>query len=323
MAQQADIEKDPFLVLLTDALRAGPGSPEWRDAVSRIKAGEGVDEYRLLIDAREALESGKDYRSVRAGAGFTKKLLTTIEQEQPAAKRSIPLAAIIAVLAGIVILSVIGVVAYQLYPRGTVAAGNSKAIDELASTYLPTQVLSTTFDKEIPVEWRTIGLLPIQVRDGLRAGSATVPPNGYSGGGIVTLVPIPPDQTVSLQVTLNIKSPGEDLIPQVFVSNSPEFSPDRAISAQELVWELKGKEQHVVVNGQVKAPTPLPAHTQTMTVRIVLNHDLGVVESDGHRLWAGPNALGDQPRYLGIRFIRTDGKEVGDVSVQSARVQKS
>jgi hypothetical protein len=126
-----------------------------------------------------------------------------------------------------------------------------------------------------------------------------------------------------MQVAFNLKAPGENIIPQVFVSNSPDFSQDRAISAQELVWELKGKEQNVVVSGRVKTPTPLPAHTQTLTVRIVLNRDLGIVESDGHRLWAGPNALGDQPRYLGVRFIRTDGKEVGDVSVQSVRVQKN
>ena len=61
---------DPFLTLLTDALRAGPGSPEWHQAVSQLKvSGENVDEYKLLIEAREALESGRDYRSVRAGAG--------------------------------------------------------------------------------------------------------------------------------------------------------------------------------------------------------------------------------------------------------------
>ena len=53
MPQPTEIEKDPFLVLLTDALRAGPGSPEWRDAVATLKTSdERVDEYRLLIEAR-------------------------------------------------------------------------------------------------------------------------------------------------------------------------------------------------------------------------------------------------------------------------------
>src|SRR5260370_130598 len=118
MAQQADIEKDPFLILLTDALRAGPGSPEWREAVSKLKtAGENGDEYRLLVEARESLESGKDYRSVRAGPGFTKKLLTNIDREQPPAKRTVPVAGLIAILAGAVILAVLSVVVYELYPR--------------------------------------------------------------------------------------------------------------------------------------------------------------------------------------------------------------
>ena len=30
-----DAPTDPFFELLTDALRAGPGSPQWRDAVDR------------------------------------------------------------------------------------------------------------------------------------------------------------------------------------------------------------------------------------------------------------------------------------------------
>lgn len=324
MAQQVDIEKDPFLILLTDALRAGPGSPEWRDAVSRLKtAGENVDEYSLLIEARESLESGKDYRSVRAGAGFTRKLMTNIQQEQPLAHSAFPLAAVIATLAGLVILGVLALGVYELYPRGQSTGASSKAIEELASTYLPTQFLSTSFDGSIPSVWRTIGSLPIDASDGLRARTSTATENRYVGGGIVIAEPIGADQPVSIQVTLNLKSTGEDLIPQVFVSNSPDFSPDRAISAQELVWELKGKEQHVVVGGRVESQTPLPDHTPSLTVRIVLNKDLAIVESDGHRLWAGPNGIGDQPRYLGIRFIHTIGKDAGDISIRSAHIQKS
>jgi len=324
MAQQMDIEKDPFLVLLTDALRAGPGSPEWRDAVSHLKtAGESVDEYRLLIEARESLESGKDYRSVRAGDGFTRKLMTNIEQEHPVVRRAFPLTALIGTLAGLVIVAVISLVIYELYPRNQAAPANDKAIEELASTYLPTQFLFSSFDNGIPSTWRTIGSLPVDTSDGLHAGVTTVPGDKYVGGGIVIAEPMSADQPFSIQVALNIKSTGEDLIPQVFISNSPDFSPDRAISAQELVWELKGKEQQVVVGGRVEPQTPLPAHSPSLTVRIILNKDLAIVESDGHRLWAGPNGLGDQPRYLGVRFIRTAGKSAGDIRIQSARVQKS
>jgi len=98
MAQEVDTS-DPFFTLLTDALRAGPGSPEWRDAVAQLKVnGEPVDEHRLLIEAREALESGRDYRSIRAGAGFTRKLLTNLDKESPreGQKTRFPTATIVA-----------------------------------------------------------------------------------------------------------------------------------------------------------------------------------------------------------------------------------
>ena len=81
MAEQAiDTEPDAFLNLLTDALRAGPASRAWAEALEQLRSrGDGIgkaqtDEYKLLLDAREALASGKDYREVRAGTGFTRRL---------------------------------------------------------------------------------------------------------------------------------------------------------------------------------------------------------------------------------------------------------
>src|SRR5437773_747365 len=63
------LESDPLFTLLTDALRAGPGSPEWHQAVARLRedGANGSDEYKLLQTAREHLESGRDFRAVRAG----------------------------------------------------------------------------------------------------------------------------------------------------------------------------------------------------------------------------------------------------------------
>src|SRR2546423_9357159 len=102
----APAETDPFFNLLTDALRAGPASPQWRDAVAHLReqgAGES-DEFRLLIDARESLESGKEYRSVRAGAGFTNKLMGQLgEQEQP--RKALPWGTIIGVVCTIAVLA--------------------------------------------------------------------------------------------------------------------------------------------------------------------------------------------------------------------------
>lgn len=327
MPQSTDVEKDPFLVLLTDALRAGPGSPEWREAVATLKAsGENVDEYRLLIEAREALESGKDYRSVRAGAGFTRKLMTNIEQEPGPAgdrQRPFPLAGFIACVAGLVLVGVIALVVWKLTARNPVTPGTRSSLDDLQSTYFPTPVLAANFDAGIPEGWRTIGSLPVSADKGLRAGDAPMPDGSYLGGGVVISEPLPADQAFSAQVTVDVKATGDAVIPQVFVSNSSDFSPDRAIGPQELVWQLQGNEEKVVVAGRVERQSPLPGHTKTLTIRFILNKDLAVVESDGKRLWAGPNALGDKPRYLGLRFVRTSGKSTGDVSFQKVQVQKS
>ena len=78
-----DFESDQFLQLLSDALRAGPGSPEWHEAVESLRSNgtTSADEYRLLINARENLEKGKDYRSVRAGPGFSHKLNTALDEQ--------------------------------------------------------------------------------------------------------------------------------------------------------------------------------------------------------------------------------------------------
>lgn len=299
---------DPFLVLLTDALRAGPGSPQWHQAVAQLKlAGENVDEYKLLIDAREALESGKDYRSVRAGAGFTRKLLEGIDRQDPAAARKrFGLVGIIGATAGLVLVAVVAIAIYEFYPRAPID-NSAKAIAELASTYFPNEIDAASFENGIPATWRTIGNLPLETSGGLHVPGATAPAGDYAGGGIVLTEPLPAARAVALQATVHVLKPGPDLIPQVFVANDPAFSPDRAISAQELVWQLQAGSQKVFVGGRMTRQARVSAKSPTHTVRILLKGDLAVVECDGQRLWAGPTELGDKPRYLGVRFIRTGG----------------
>lgn len=326
MPQQTDVEKDPFLVLLTDALRAGPGSPEWREAVAKLKAGGSeAEEYRQLIEAREALESGREYRSVRAGPGFTRKLLSNLESDdQQTPRRAFPLTGFIAGMAVLAIAVIAGVAIHELYRSGNVnPAPTHGNIDELAGTYLPNTILSTDFETAVPPVWRRIGSLPLEAGKGLApAQSADIPESGYSGGGLVVSDPIASNQAFSVSVTLQIRKAGDGLIPQVFVANSPDFSSDRATAAQELVWELEGNEQKVVVGGRVERQATLPGHQQTLTVRLIVNKDMAIVDSEGgHRLWAGPNALGDIPRYVGVRFIRTAAKSDADVAFQSVRIQ--
>src|SRR5689334_2344561 len=97
---EQNVESDPLFQLVTDALRAGPDSSEWREAVTAVRGAEGrpeADEYKLLIEAREHLESGKDYRSIRAGPAFTHRLLEKIDHEgKPDKRDGLPIATILA-----------------------------------------------------------------------------------------------------------------------------------------------------------------------------------------------------------------------------------
>src|SRR4051794_25102075 len=103
-----EVEQDPMFQLLTDALRAGPGSPAWRDAVSKLKDSAGAtDEYSLILQARERLESGKEWRSIRAGAGFTRKVMDAIDREDATGGKGIPTAKIVGIIAVAVLITLI------------------------------------------------------------------------------------------------------------------------------------------------------------------------------------------------------------------------
>ena len=67
------------------SVTAGPASPQWHQAVQKLRAEgavmPGADEYRLLCDARENLESGREYlggqiKRVQVGEGKNAALYT-------------------------------------------------------------------------------------------------------------------------------------------------------------------------------------------------------------------------------------------------------
>jgi len=161
-----NVQADPMFQLLTDALRAGPGSPEWHQAVSKLRQGgvEHADEYKLLVAVREHLESGRDYRSIRAGPGFTRKLLEGLDKAEPVRRRDgPPVATMIAAVSGLVLLAVVAFVIVQLVKRGQVAPQPGETTD-LQHAYFPTVVAQATFDAPggaVPPGWKSIGELSI------------------------------------------------------------------------------------------------------------------------------------------------------------------
>lgn len=331
MSRAANIESDPFFELLTDALRAGPGSPQWHQAVQKLRqngpAIPGGDEYRLLCDAREHLESGREYRSVRPGAGFTRRLFTELESKGISA--GVPTANIIATVSALAILAVIGVVTVLLI-RGSGAKVEPPQTD-LATLYFPNDVAAAAFADDVPPGWRTIGKLALLTDEGLRPAVMPMEVGDYVGGGVVTESPLAAATPFAVEAVVTIPAMAGDYIAEVFVSDSPEFDERRATSPREVVWLLDGASQKVMVGGRNEGRVePVKASAQPMTVRIVVDAGRALVEtrpgeagSSGPAtpLWSGAHGLApDKPRYAGVRFIRGAGGSTDVASVKSVRV---
>jgi hypothetical protein len=342
----ADVESDPIFPLLTDALRAGPGSPQWHQAVAKLRAEglAGGDEYRLLVSVREHLASGRDYRSIRAGPGFTRKVMAAVEQErqQPAGRRpgGPSLVSVIAALSVVVVVGVLAVLAYQFVFKGPATQASA---DDLAEVYFPRADVSATFDGgTLPKDWRVVGALALDagkggLRPAARSGDGASRPSGAPpltlpatpgtaaaaaetvGGAVVAPVTIHPDEPFAVEVKLKLGRPADDLIVQVFVSSEGDFSPDKSTSSKEVAWLIQGGRQKVVLGGEADSrvlfdgqrpdgggPAAGGPKAEPVTVRVNVNREFAVAFAGGQRVWAGPNGLSAKPRYVGVRFLRVD-----------------
>lgn len=332
-----EIDADPFLLLLTDALRAGPGSPSWVDALARLREGgvEGADEYKLILRAREDIESGRDFRAVRPGPGFTRKVLHGIEQEG-GRRPGIPTATLIAIVSASVIVAVL-VTGIVLMSGGDSRTPEQAALERLEATSFSTAAASADFAGGAPAAlrppgWHTIGRLSLDGARGLRAGPppTTAPATGseaeFTGGGLVTADPLPAGRagSVEAEVVLPPAATGTGSA-QVFVSDSPDFSADRATSPREIVWIYRDGRVTVDANGRSQGEgVNLGADGQSVKVRITFDRDVAMVESGSRRLYAGPHGLApDKPRYVGVRFIRAAGEAGESAAVRSVNVSQS
>src|SRR5690349_10188394 len=150
MAETA-IESDPLFTLLTDALRAGPGSPQWSQAVAKLRErGTTGDDMATLIEARKNLEAGREYRTVRAGAGFTRKVMAEVDRTSQDSGGGVPTANLVAIVSAVVIVAVLGMVAYLLIPTEKKLDG----VAELTATYFPHAIQTLKFDGPTPADWK-------------------------------------------------------------------------------------------------------------------------------------------------------------------------
>ncbi len=317
-----ELEQDPLFQLLTDALRAGPGSPEWRDAVSKLKdSSSAPDEYSLILQARERLESGKEWRSIRAGAGFTRKIMDALDREDATGGRGIPTAKIVAIIAVGVLVTL---VAAGIYYASSAPSLEQSAVSDLNNVFFAQTISTATFDTETPTGWRAIGALPLTASSALTP--TTIPAGvGYIGGGLVCETPAPAHQPFCVEAQLRLEKLSDDVIPQVFVTDDPTFSPDRGTSPHELVWLAGAEGMRVVLpDGRVAQAESLRASRDPQIVRIEVGKSGAIVEFSSKKIWSGPHQLRpDQPWYVGVRFLAKTGSPIPQESFTSVKLLRA
>ena len=332
-----DINSDQFMNLLTDALRGGPGTPEWNQAVKALRASDqNVDELNLLCSARERLESGKEYRSVKPGVGFTKKVLEGLEE--PGKGRRIPTANLIAILAAGAILAVVIGIGVML-SRGS--GRQNPQIEELTSKIFGQKILSTTFvknsDKKNPFStpegWTTFGTLPLAVVNGSlnpapTTRESTDTSSKYQVGGLVTTAELSADVPleVDMLIRMNPKSPADDFF-ELFITDEPIS--ENTNGGHVIAWSITGKESRVFLDGKPALKSDRQLTKNEIPIKFLINRDFAVIEIEGQRLYAGANMLSTtNPRYMGIRFRHHQDdknkgqKPVDHVGIVSVTLQK-
>ena len=331
MADATNFETDQFLTLLTDALRTGPGSPEWHEAVTRLRAagaGAEMDEYRLLVRAREDLESGKEFRSVRAGAGFTRKLMGAIAAEGNKTTSGVSSATIIAVAAGTVIVAVVIVVAALLMRQDPPAPGKPAELEQLANSTFPTAVVSSDFRTGIGADWQPIGTLPVVADNGLRPRPADGQPGKDLRGGVVTVNAIAATEQRAVNAEIRLDRPGDNVSLQLFVTSDRTFDPASLTTPNEFVCWLKGSQVSVLdAGGKLQRQgekLPQTRGEPTVTrLSVRFGKEYAIVEGDGKQLFAGKHGLAaDKVRYVGVRFHLQGTDRAGAISVQSVQLFK-
>lgn len=308
-----DLDSDAFAELLAEALRAGPGSPQWHEVVLILQIeGDQAQQHRQLLKARQRLESGREWRSVRAGPGFTRRLFDRLDEPGHASNLSAP--GLIAAISICVVLVVLGIVAMLIWPSDN--PGRT-----LSEVYLVRPITQADFQSEWPSGWKTIGSLPLEVRRGLRP-AVVDSETSLLGGAVMWTFPLDPAEPFALEARLRAGKPQESVVVQLFVSDRDDFNA-ASISSSEVVWQLRGRFMELLLpDGQLQTAT-LRAMTARLDlhVRLAMDRRQMRLEVNGQRAWIGEHQLSpDRPRQVGVRFLRRGEADGDAVVVQSLRI---
>lgn len=312
-----DIQSEQFQSLLAEALRAGPGTPLWHEAVESLRGfpspAPAAEELALLLRAREDLAAGRDYRTVRAGPGFTRKLMDNLDGGRLSPR--ILGANAMAAAGAIFVLIALALGAY-LFLAPAVPAPST---EQLANTFFVTTVRTDDFRGGLPADAVAIGQLPLDFSAGVRL--AALPAGTGAGGGFYLAAAQPALRPFAVEAAMDIADARSSLIAQLFITDDPECAVDTGISPHELAAVIQqGKVRVILPDGRSAAEQALSGR-EAVTIRIRCNNDAAIIEQNGKPIWSGAHQLSpDRPRYVGVRYLARDGEKLDAVSVRSLKV---
>jgi hypothetical protein len=323
-----NFESDQFMQLLTDALREGPASRAWREASGRLdewasaEPGSGTfekaREFGLILAAREHLEDSRSYREIRAGGGFTRKVLDSLAKERELEKQRRPSfrALILAMIGAVLAIAAVGIFTYSIASK----VPAPPPTPELQNLSFPHPILSATFHGQTPAGWKTFGSSLVPGFDG-----AFLPPREgpetYASCGLANLVPLPAKPPWQMEVQIRLANPSQSVVPQIFVTDRADFDQDSAQRHEFLVVLQPTSEagwvsrpQVILPDGSVSVSAPLGEVGQTLSIGMVIDGKSALVECNQKRLYAGPSQLDEKlPKFAGVRFLRRGNLSAADL----------
>jgi hypothetical protein len=314
--------------LLTDALRSGPGSASWTAAVEYFCADGRGNEYKRLLEARERLESGKNYRSMQSSSHLARAVLASVaaEDSAPRARASGQLSArtmvLVGALAAACILVFTGlVIEIVLSDAGYNGRGGT--------IRLPAPALSEaglhSFDSIVPVGWQTIGSLRVKAEHGLRLAGGSKQLD--QSGGLFWQEPLPKSRPFRLEAKVRYMG-SASVSPEVFLTDEQTFDDDRpAERNHEFAWTVLDDKPRVRLADQTLAfsDDAIPAgQTVTLAVEIKVDGASASVATDNGLVcshWAGAHLLdSDKPWHMGVRFVVHGTRHDDCVAIDAIRL---
>ena len=324
MAADLSFQTDPLLELLTDALRDGPGSPSWAAALKRLNEADAsngsaatVDEYRRLCQAREHLESGKEFRSIRPGPAFTQRFWAAMDAD--GSRRTPSTRRVLMLVAGLCVLLGCAAVIWEMIPRGSSIERETSALAGMLFAKPIASLLPTDATHQ---GWQAIGALPLAA-DRDFALSATASQSLPAGGGFVLTTPIPADQPFAIEARFQVNRSNADLVPEVAISDVNDFENATATSSHELVFALEGKQAKVIdASGHLAGQFDVVGDGRgEVAVRVRVDRQAMIVEMNGRTVFAGASGLStSNGRFVAVRILRRGASDSQNILLHSLRV---